>query len=254
MTDETKKTVSQKQKSPEIIGTDASSQQQESIETIDTMTQSQKQDARVVATDNNVESSHPDDFYQQVLGSFQKKGYSSEEIKEKQLEWKKYEEPDKKVSFNDFPAYFYSGFWIRFFAFLIDICCIQAVTTATLGLFYRLNDLTPVSGGFSVYAGFSLVIYLGYFALLTKLNQGQTIGKMIFGIRVISFSEAELSWKTVLIREVCMRYVLQFHFIFLLGYLPAIFSSKKQHIGDYFADTSVITINLIKAFNKEAQA
>ncbi|GMA54602.1 hypothetical protein GCM10025857_59590 [Alicyclobacillus contaminans] len=42
---------------------------------------------------------------------------------------------------------------------------------------------------FSAYGLFSLVIYLAYFTLLTKLNRGQTIGKMIFGIRVICLTE-----------------------------------------------------------------
>ena len=98
-----------------------------------------------------------------------------------------------------------------------------------------------------------MVIYLAYFVLLTKLNHGQTIGKMIFGIRVVGFDETELSWSTVLVREGACRFILKFPLLFI-GYLPVIFSKKKQHIGDYFSNTSVVTINLIKAFNQEVNA
>ncbi|HDL2270840.1 TPA: RDD family protein, partial [Enterococcus faecium] len=29
---------------------------------------------------------------------------------------------------------------------------------------------------------------------------------------------------------------------------------KKQHLGDFFTNTSVVTINLIKAFNQEVNS
>ncbi|MDU6523945.1 MAG: RDD family protein, partial [Enterococcus sp.] len=98
----------------------------------------------------------------------------------------------------------------------------------------------------SIYGISTLVIYLAYFILLTKLNHGQTIGKMIFGIRVVCFTEAVLSWKTVLVREGACRFILRGSF-FMLGYLVAIFTPNKQHLGDYFSDTSVVTINLVTA-------
>jgi len=36
--------------------------------------------------------------------------------------------------------------------------------------------------------------------------------------------------------------------------IKVIFTKEKQHAGDYFSETSVVTINLIKAFNKQANA
>ncbi|OOL57322.1 hypothetical protein B1P97_12400, partial [Enterococcus faecium] len=104
-----------------------------------------------------------------------------------------------------------------------------------------------------LYGFTALLIYLAYFILLTKFNHGQTIGKMIFGIRVISFDEEELSWSTVLVREGACRFILKFPLL-MLGYLPAVFNQKKQHLGDFFTNTSVVTINLIKAFNQEVNS
>ncbi|MBX4238333.1 RDD family protein, partial [Enterococcus lactis] len=75
----------------------------------------------------------------------------------------------------------------------------------------------------------------------------------IFGIRVISFDEEELSWSTVLVREGACRFILKFPLL-MLGYIPAIFNQKKQHLGDLFTNTSVVTINLIKAFNQEVNS
>lgn len=201
---------------------------------------------------------HPDDFYQQVLGSFKRKEFTQEEIDQRQKEWQRYEGmADKKKErrrVNDFPDYFFAGFWIRLFAYFVDVLCIGAITGITLDTIYHLGGWTNSGHPFGLYQLLSLTIYLCYFVLLTKFNQGQTVGKMIFGIRVVSFTEADLSWKTVLIRELCMRYVLQFNPFFYLGYLPVIFTKEKQHVGDYFSETSVVTINLIKAFNKQANA
>ncbi|MGM0233209.1 RDD family protein [Enterococcus sp. AZ094] len=206
----------------------------------------------------NAQVNHPDDFYQQVLMSFQEEEYNQSEIEERQKAWQHFEEPEKQTEdkrfFNDFPSYFFAGLWIRLFAFLVDLLVIRAITQITIGSIYNLANLTATNQRFGLYNVCALAIYLGYFVLMTKLNHGQTIGKMLFGIRVISFVEEELSWQTVLIRELCGRYVLQFNVFFYLGYLPIVFNKNKQQAADYFAETSVVTINLIKAFNKQVDA
>ncbi|MFP9041983.1 RDD family protein, partial [Enterococcus faecalis] len=55
------------------------------------------------------------------------------------------------------------------------------------------------------------------------------------------------------VREGACRFILKFPLL-MLGYLPAIFNQKKQHLGDFFTNTSVVTINLIKAFNQEVNS
>lgn len=152
----------------------------------------------------------------------------------------------KRLKFHQYPDYFYAGFWIRLFAYLLDLLCISAVTGILLGLPANLMEWPKDAGLISVYGSLSVVIYLAYFILLTKLNHGQTIGKMAFGIQVVCFNEEKLSWQTVLVREGACRFVLRGSF-FMLGYLVTIFTANKQHIGDYFSDTSVVTINLLAA-------
>ncbi|GMG68840.1 RDD family protein [Tetragenococcus halophilus] len=195
------------------------------------------------------------DFYQKVLTSFKSREYTEDEAAQKKVEWQKYEEkPEQSRYSNDFPNYFFAGFWIRFWAFLIDLLCINAMTTILLDATFTWFDIERSTEFLSAYSLLALLIYLIYFTFLTKLNKGQTIGKMIFGIRVICLTEKNLSWKTVLIRETAARFVLQFHPFLYLGYVPTLFTRKKQHVGDYFADTSVVTINLIQAFNQKVNA
>ena len=68
---------------------------------------------------------------------------------------------------------------------------------------------------------------------------GQTLGKMVLGLKVVSLKEESLSWGTVFFREVIGRFIvrtLMFGFTYILvGVLP-----KKQGLHDIFSDTSVI--------------
>lgn len=149
--------------------------------------------------------------------------------------------PKQSKQYHQFPNYFYAGFWMRFFAFLVDLLMIACVKTIFLG------SVLGLSADGILYAVGAMVCYLGYFILMTKLTNGQTIGKMIFGLKVVCFNEEKLSWTTVLIREGACRIILKKGF-FMLGYLVAAFSPKKQHIGDMLSDTSVVSLNLIKAY------
>lgn len=164
-------------------------------------------------------------------------------------QWQKLEVPeDEAQAF--LPDYFFAGFWIRSFAFILDLLCIAAIRTSTVGLIYRFLGIEWQGGFLGAYNLAAIGIYLIYFTLLTKLNHGQTIGKMVFGLRVIALNGTELTWGAVLTREAVCRFILM-RPPFLLGYLPTAFTRRKQHVGDYFAETSVVTVNLVKAFNKE---
>lgn len=134
---------------------------------------------------------------------------------------------------NDYPDYFYAGFFIRLFAFTVDIIMIRSLSR--LFLFYFNDGLLKTS--------LSLIVYLLYFILMTKLTNGQTLGKMIFGIRVIAVNEAELSWMTVIIREGFGRYLQK---VLWIMYSLTIFTRYKQHVVDLLTDTSVVTENYLR--------
>lgn len=143
--------------------------------------------------------------------------------------------------FNDYPDYFYAGFFIRLFAFTIDVILIGSLSH--LFLFF-LNDSI-------VKTILSLIIYLLYFILMTKFTNGQTLGKMIFGIKVIAINEEQLSWTTVLVREGFGRYLQK---VLWIMYSLTIFTRYKQHVVDLLTDTSVVTENYLRLLESTTES
>ncbi len=134
--------------------------------------------------------------------------------------------------FNKYPNIIYAGFWMRFFAYLLDLILVGSIQR--MMLFFLGEGLLKTT--------LSVILFLAYFILMTKFNQGQTLGKMVFGLRVICFNEEELSWATVLVRELFGRYLQK---IIWPMYLLVAFTPYKQHVIDMLADTSVVTENYL---------
>ena len=128
----------------------------------------------------------------------------------------------------------YAGFWIRFIAYITDLGVLLAIE----GIVLRplISFLPDFVGSFPINTIFWSVLFYSYFVLMTKFF-GQTLGKMICGIKVIPLKEEQLTWTTVLVRELAGRYI---SVSLILLYLLAAFTPKKQNLHDIFADTSVI--------------
>lgn len=159
--------------------------------------------------------------------------------RERRLYWneQKKQEQLKKTPFHFYPTFFYGGFWLRFFAYLIDLLVINSINRLVIRPLFIIGEL-PMSGDtFSLFTLSKLTIFLLYFVLITKLTNGQTIGKIIFGLRVVCFKEENLSWKTVIVREGFGRYILK---TISILYLSILFTKRNQHIIDLFSDTSVV--------------
>ena len=94
-----------------------------------------------------------------------------------------------------------AGFWVRFWAFLIDSLVISAVIGICINpIFYLMDWSLSESTWYAPISIISAVIYYAYFVLMTKFL-GQTLGKMAFGLRVVSVKHEQLSWSDVLFRE-----------------------------------------------------
>ncbi|MDQ0215010.1 putative RDD family membrane protein YckC [Oikeobacillus pervagus] len=131
----------------------------------------------------------------------------------------------------------YAGFWMRFWAYLVDLIVIGSISRLFIYPTFRSMGLEVVSDSiFSpVNIATAIVFYL-YFILFTKYI-GQTLGKMVFGLKVVPVNQEKLSWGTVLFRELVGRYI-SATLIFL--YLLVAILPKKQGLHDYFADTVVV--------------
>lgn len=133
----------------------------------------------------------------------------------------------------------YAGFWIRFWAFLIDFLMVSAISGIFIKPIFRVLDIAinkPFAFLFSPYKIVALVLLILYFILMTKLA-GQTVGKMIMGIRVVKLNGKKLDWSTVLFREGFGRFISQMLWI---PYLLVLFTPQKKALHDIFADTAVV--------------
>ncbi|GKV69565.1 putative membrane protein YteJ [Sporosarcina sp. NCCP-2716] len=152
-------------------------------------------------------------------------------------------EPDaREPGFRHKPA----GFWIRFWAYIIDLIVIGAISGLIVKPVFRIFGW-PITDPFfllySPYKAVLLVIFLAYFLLMTKFF-GQTAGKMICGIRVVRKSGGPLGWVSLLFREVIGRYISK---TLVVPYLLVVFMPRNEALHDLFADTEVIHERLYEA-------
>ncbi len=137
----------------------------------------------------------------------------------------------------DSNGYYLAGFWIRFWAYLLDLIVIGSITRLVVHPIFKLLDISLHDG--SMFAPVSIltsVIFYGYFIVMTRFFS-QTIGKMVFGIKVIELKGKSPSWSTIFFRELIGRFISSFFFVL---YAVVAFTNKKQGIHDLFADTTVV--------------
>lgn len=135
------------------------------------------------------------------------------------------------------PRFVYGSFSKRLLAYLIDLLLINSITSVFFAI-YQLVGWSDSGMRFGLFSVTSLVLYLTYFSLLTKITNGQTLGKMIMGLRVVSLDHEELSWSDVLTRELVSRYI-QKQLMFL--YFFVFVTKRRETPADLFADTVVIS-------------
>lgn len=139
----------------------------------------------------------------------------------------------------DIPSHF-AGFWMRLWAFLLDSITVLAINGILVSPFLKLTGTGEFSvASYSTQALLTALVFFLYFAIMTK-KYGQTIGKMVFGLRVISNGDQELTWTQVLFREGIGRFIHHVFFLLQILYVTVAFTSKKQGLHDMIADTYVI--------------
>ena len=144
----------------------------------------------------------------------------------------------KQRDYKDLPSFAYAGFFIRLLAFVIDLILISAINRIISNMFNPdIEIILGISLGVIVY----WIICLVYFTLLTFFNNGQTLGKMITNIRVVSLNGEKADLWQIVSRETFGRYV-QNKFVVL--YLIIGFAPMKQSLADILSDTVVIRDNV----------
>jgi uncharacterized RDD family membrane protein YckC len=144
----------------------------------------------------------------------------------------------------------------RCMAFMADATIITVISYI---LFYTIYIVAIIGIGISaktfesiigkgavvwVFMALTIVIFLGlslaihsYFIYMEH-KYGYTLGKKVFGLRVISLDGKRLKWSQLIIRDLMRWYVDLF--LFLPGLISILVTDKKQRTGDLAAGTMVI--------------
>ena len=131
----------------------------------------------------------------------------------------------------------YAGFWTRFWAYLLDLVVIGSINRMIINPVFRALDVPLIEDGiFSPMAIATAIVFYLYFVLMTKFF-GQTLGKMVFGLKVVELDGKGLTWGTVIFREWIGRFISA---TIMILYVVVAFTNKKQGLHDLFADTTVI--------------
>ncbi|WP_237562975.1 RDD family protein [Bacillus dakarensis] len=131
----------------------------------------------------------------------------------------------------------FAGFWMRFWAYLLDLVVIGSIDRIIINPIFKMLGLEL--NAISIFAPISIaaaITFYAYFVLMTKFF-GQTLGKMVFGLKVVNLKGERLSWGTVLFREWIGRFISTSIWI---TYIIVAFLPKKQGLHDLFADTTVV--------------
>lgn len=131
-----------------------------------------------------------------------------------------------------------AGFWIRFFAYLVDLILVKAVLVNLI--VHNIFTLLKIENISILYIPIMSIVdglvFYAYFVLMTKYFN-QTLGKMIFGLKVVGDDGQALPWLKVLFREFVGRFL---SVKIAILYLIVPFTKKHKAVHDFIADTHVI--------------
>lgn len=152
----------------------------------------------------------------------------------------------------------YAGFFVRLAAYFVDYL-VAAIflmfTIVPMGVVNLVagNDLLhkPVLFQYSIAAILIYLIRVFYFTICTY-SGGQTIGKKIFNICVVSAGEEELTFLNVLYRETIGRFLSGL--VLNIGYLMIGPGREKCALHDILCDTRVIYSVYVRGMKGKTRA
>lgn len=132
-------------------------------------------------------------------------------------------------------AHAYASFGLRAFAFIVDMLVIGALNKILINIVG--DNLDYEIYGLKMAEIFRWIVTILYFVIISLVTKGQTLGKMIAGIRVVSLTSDKLDLGQILVREIAGRLIQN---TIMILYLLPIFTPKNQSLIDFFVDTAVV--------------
>ena len=130
----------------------------------------------------------------------------------------------------------HAGFFRRLIAIVIDWFLLSLIADLVRFVYTFGSRTDP--GFVDMAMGFSILIFFLYFTLLTG-ESGQTLGKMLLGIKVVGAEGEPISYTRALVRTI--GYIPS-SFFFCLGFLWSIWDRKHQTWHDKIAGTIVVKV------------
>src|SRR3990170_267162 len=130
----------------------------------------------------------------------------------------------------------------RGFAALVDFLLATLIFVGAFFLFTLLAEFIGVQRAglyFGVAVLLTFAVAWSYFIFFEWLGNGQTLGKRMFGLRVIADDGAPASFTAVLVRNL-VRIVDFLPGFYGFGLLAIVVSSRSQRLGDLAAGTFVV--------------
>lgn len=130
----------------------------------------------------------------------------------------------------------------RGFAALVDFVAASLIVAGLVAAYVVTGQLLPRGPSAAVTGAFVMitaVLAWSYFIVLEWLWEGQTLGKRMFGLRVISADGSPAGFTAVLIRNL-VRLVDFLPAFYGVGLLAIVVSSRSQRLGDLAAGTFVV--------------
>lgn len=148
------------------------------------------------------------------------------------------------------PPIRYAGFWMRFFALVLDLIFVPLIFSpliigaAVAGYFFGAMSPHVIDQNhlFQFAAGMGGITYslIFFFYFLIGHSFGSTIGKKIVGIRLTTYNGSNPGFWRALIRETIGRFLASI--IFYLGYFWIAWDSHKQGWHDKLVGTFCVRI------------
>lgn len=146
----------------------------------------------------------------------------------------------------------YAGFFVRFFAYLVDVVLVGAVLLGYKFTMWTLSLSSPdnflVRNLLFEYSLADIISYgciALYFILMTHYA-GATLGKKLFHLRVISVDGSRLTWTNVIYRETIGRFLSEV--ILFIGYFMIAVDEEKKGFHDILCDTRVVYMHPQKKY------
>jgi len=147
------------------------------------------------------------------------------------------------ASYNTIAGYRIASLGDRFIAVILDSLLFAAIFAVT-GMWAALRWGGVTESGFQLYGkpaalAIAAVLVIGFiYYWLLEAVAGATIGKGILGIRVCNQEGRRCGFGASLIRNILR--LIDGLAVYLVGFFVALFSKKRQRLGDHLAKTYVV--------------